>query len=46
MMWSYPYMHQIGLNDQMMKVGDVNEVVFTFLFMYEFNVKACGLMII
>ena len=38
-------MHYVGLDDYMVKVIDMNEVVFTYLLMYELDVKACGLMI-
>ena len=38
-------MHYIGLNDYMMKVFDMNDIVFTHLLMYELYVKYCGLMI-
>ena len=38
-------MHNCGLFDYMMKVVYMNEVVFTYLFMYEFGGKACGLII-
>ena len=44
-MWSYSYMHYVGLHDYMMKVVDTNEVVFTYLLMYELDVVACDLMI-
>ena len=45
MMLYYSYMHYVGLHDYMMKVVDTNEVVFTYLLMYELDVVACGLMI-
>ena len=39
-------MHYVGLNDYIMKVLlDIHEVVFTYLLMYELDVKACGIMI-
>ena len=45
MVWSYPYMYYKGRNYYMMKVVDMNEVVFTYLLMYELDGKTCGLMI-
>ena len=45
MMCSYFYMPHVSLNDYMMKVVDMNEVVFTYLLMYELDVNVCGLMI-
>lgn len=33
--WSYSYMHYVSLNDYMMKIVNMNGVVFTYLLMYE-----------
>ena len=38
-------MHNCGLFDYMMKVVYMNEVVFTYLLVYEMDGKACDLMI-
>ena len=38
-------MHYVGLNEYMIKVVDMNDIFFTYMLMYECDVKACGLMI-
>ena len=40
------YMHNVGLDDYMMKVLlGMNEVVYVALFMYEVHVKACSVFV-
>ena len=44
-MWTFPYMHDVGLDDYLMKVlPSLDEVVFNF-YVDVWSVKACSLMI-
>ena len=45
MTWCYSYIHYVVLNDNMMKVFEMNEVVFNYLLIYDSDGKACGLII-